>query len=213
MPSIYHVISEKNPFFLPFWLEGPPPQPVRVEVPARYGNRVSGGKGRFSRGLIQNRRRDLRSGLPLEGRQQTRVKMLRSRNPPPWPGVKRFLFPSQRKKRGSFAWLNLEDAGEVLPLSSLWIREFTGYNPCILTGPGQGMGRRVRQATSDARMGLISTPGKSWDVSPIVKRQVWGNFAGSGIPLAWGISRGENPHVQSADQPVICRISTRTREL
>jgi len=68
--------------------------------------------------------------------------MLRSRNPPPWPGVKRFLFPSQRKKRGSFAWLNLEDAGEVLPLSSLWIREFTGYNPCILTGPGQGMGRQ-----------------------------------------------------------------------
>jgi hypothetical protein len=49
-----------------------------------------------------------------------------------------------KEKRGkSFARLNLEDAGEVLPLSSLGIREFTGYNPGILSGLGQGMGRQV----------------------------------------------------------------------
>jgi hypothetical protein len=50
---------------------------------------------------------------------------------------------SPRKgKPWSFAGADLEEEGEVLPLSSLWIRKLTGNNPCILPGPGQGMGRR-----------------------------------------------------------------------
>ena len=80
-------------------------------------------------------------GFPSRELADGASKMLRVAIIWPRPLVKKFLFLRRGKNRESIAWLSLEGAGELLLLSEVRIRDFTGFNPCILSGPGQGMGR------------------------------------------------------------------------